>query len=76
MNTNCLEGMKCPECEQADKILILAQVWVAMTDDGNDPNDDSLGIGDIGYDNDSCAECPECGYCGRLVDFVVEDNPA
>lgn len=77
MNTNCLEGMRCPECGNEDKLLILAEVWVAMTDEGSDPFDDDLKLrGDIDYDNDSSCSCPQCGHEDELRKFWITNQPA
>jgi len=72
MNTNCLEGMKCPRCGNEDKLLVLASVWIALQDDGSDPSDDALKMhGDQEYDNDSTCECPECGCTAALGLFMT-----
>ncbi len=73
MNSNCLEGMACPLCGQEDKLLILAKMWVAMTDDGTDPFDDALnGAGDVEYEDDSRCVCPVCDHSGIVREFREE----
>lgn len=69
-NTNCLEGLACPCCAQEDEVLVYARVWVALRDDGTDPFADSLkNRGDTDYDDGSAAECPCCGYIGKMNNF-------
>ena len=70
MNTNCLEGMKCPKCGHDSKLLVRASSWVALTDDGTDPFDDALDmVAPTEWDNDSEMECPECNFSGCVEDF-------
>jgi rubredoxin len=72
MNTNCLEGYKCPSCGREDKLLVYASMWVAVMDDGTDPHDDSLDMkGGTEYDDDSNAECPGCRFAAKLKDFEI-----
>lgn len=71
-NINCLEGLACPKCGQDDELLVVAKMWVSLRDDGTDPFADSTKMcGDVEYDNDSSAQCPECGFHGELRDFMV-----
>lgn len=70
MNENCLEGLQCPGCLQESKLLMRATLWVAVTDDGTDPFDDDLkGRTDVEWDDDTPAECPDCGFDGPLKLF-------
>ena len=62
-NTNCLEGLKCPECGNEDRLLIDAWVSVSVTDDGSEP------MGDHYWDRKSFAMCPDCDFEGELRDF-------
>ena len=63
MNTNCLEGLACPKCGQAEMLKISAHCVVEVTDDGT---------GDAAnfewYDEDN-ASCPSCHYFGTLATF-------
>lgn len=69
-NSNCLEGKRCPRCGQADKILVMAAVTAAVTDDGADLDTNPIrGTNDVEYDGASRAQCPECGYQGTWGDF-------
>jgi hypothetical protein len=73
MNTNCLEGKRCPKCKQEDEILILTPMWISLKDDGTDPFADSLdNKGDTDYNDHCCAECPECHFLGIVLDFCIK----
>lgn len=63
-NTNCLEGLKCPKCGYDESIHVLSSVWVTVFDDGTEYHDCGPE-----YDDDSWADCPECNYHGKLVDW-------
>lgn len=41
-NTNCLRGMRCPECKQEDRLKIVARVVCDVTDNGSDANASDL----------------------------------
>ena len=74
MNTNCLEGYRCPRCHQEDKILILVKTWVAMTDNGHDPFDDAVRhLGDTDWGLGSTGVCPECKFSGKMYDFLIQE---
>ena len=62
-NTNCLAGVRCPRCRQADHFPIAAQVTGFVTDDGADPG------GDLDWNGASDCLCPECGHGGPLDTF-------
>jgi len=63
-NTNCLEGMSCPDCGSEEPFRIQAEVTVKMYDSGSDNVD-----GDITWSGDNTCTCVECGYLGPVVDF-------
>lgn len=65
-NTNCLEGLACPECGQADRLHISVTGMVEMTDDGFDGF-----LGDTEWDDTSYAVCPECEFRGTVREFRV-----
>lgn len=73
-NTNCLAGLRCPQCLQEDKILLQASCWVAMTDDGTDPYDDELKIQEVDWDDATPAVCPKCNFAGRMVAFQIPEE--
>lgn len=62
-NTNCLEGIKCPDCGNEDTFLIAGKSMFTVTDDGTEDH------GDVEWDEDSYAECTECRRSGTLKDF-------
>jgi hypothetical protein len=63
-NTNCLEGMMCPECGSEEPFRIVVTMTVLMYDAGSE--DDPMG-GDQEW-GDSC-ECHACGHAGTVKDF-------
>lgn len=62
-NTNCLEGIRCPACGQEDRFKITALITCVVTDNGSEP------LGDHEWDSESSAQCPECGFNGKLKEF-------
>jgi hypothetical protein len=62
-NTNCLEGIQCPQCGNADRFRIAATSIFTVTDDGTE------GHGDVEWDDGSHAECAACRHRGVLKDF-------
>lgn len=67
-NTNCLEGIECPECGQKDLFKIAAVVIVEVTDDGTEDQG-----GDYELHENSYCECPACGHRGKLADFTIKE---
>ena len=63
--TNCLEGIACPQCGNDAMIYIEAKTLTVVTDDGAEA------FGDMDWDGDSYAECPDCQHRGRLNGFRV-----
>lgn len=68
MNTNCLEGVRCPRCGQEDEFRILGTSVFQVVDDG------TIGHGDVEWDDDSHTLCPkhECEFEGPLREFQIE----
>ncbi len=62
-NTNCLEGVRCPACGNEDRFRIVGKALFTVTDEGTDE------FGDVEWDDDSFAECPDCGRDGPLKEF-------
>jgi len=76
MNTNCLEGKRCPKCGHEDEILVYASMWVSLQDDGTDPFADSTKhCRGVEYDDYSGARCPKCGYEGTLDKWEIDWQP-
>ncbi len=65
-NTNCLEGMRCPQCGSYGPFQIEARTVVLVEDDGTE----FVGA-EIEWDNDSFCACPECEKVGVVADFTV-----
>lgn len=64
-NQNCLEGLRCPDCGNADRLRIVARVMADVTDDGAEMAHGSQ----LDWDDDSLAVCPECDHDGPLAGF-------
>ncbi len=64
-NTNCLEGVRCPSCDQDERFIISARVDCEVTDDGTSAYDNSH----YEWDGESACHCPECGRYGKLHEF-------
>jgi hypothetical protein len=67
-NDNCLANRRCPQCGQQDAISVESLKWVMVHDDGLDCE------GDTHYDEDSCAQCPECAFEGQWRDFDIANQ--
>lgn len=69
-NTNCLEGLCCPECGQDSKFRVRATSVFNLYDDGTDHD------GDVEYDDDAFVSCDGqgCSYEGKLRDFRIENQ--
>lgn len=62
-NTNCLEGIRCPNCGQEDRFFVVGCAEFEVTDDGSDA------VGDHEWDDGCSTRCPECGFDGELKEF-------
>lgn len=69
--TNCLQGVVCPKCGQAERFHVTVLSSCVLTDDGTDYHQDCY------WDSDSAAMCgdPACGFDGVMRDFDA-NNPA
>ena len=65
-NTNCLEGIRCPDCGNEDAFYVESTAVMYVTDEGAECRND------IEWDNDSHAVCPSCEKAGKLADFRAE----
>ncbi|MPR10150.1 hypothetical protein [Microvirga tunisiensis] len=59
--------MRCPHCRKDSKIEIVAKVSVRLTADGTDS--DEVSDGSHEWDDDSQADCRDCGFSGLVKDF-------
>jgi hypothetical protein len=64
---NCLEDIKCPECEQHSRFFILSTVTAVVTDDGAEAAD-----GNFEWSSDSHIECHQCGNSGKVDEFTLK----
>jgi ribosomal protein S27E len=62
-NTNCLAGISCPNCGNDSVVYIETRTLAVVTDDGAET------FGDMEWDADSYAECPECKHRGTVGQF-------
>ena len=62
-NTNCLRGIRCPECANEGHFYMSAFVIAHVTDDGAEAR------GDMEWDGDSAILCPQCERSGKVDDF-------
>jgi hypothetical protein len=69
-NTNCLEGMQCPECSSEGPFKISATSLFTVYDDGTDDHED------VDWYEDSYCQCGECDHSGTLKDFTLNGTEA
>jgi hypothetical protein len=68
MNTNCLEGMMCPNCGYYKEFHIAIRTMARVTDEGSEVT------GDHEWDDDSFCLCPKCGESGPVGAFYVGET--
>jgi len=67
-NSNCLEGMSCPQCGQHERFRIVAEATFEVTDDGtHDYND-------VNWYGNSHVSCPECEWYGLAKELHKESR--
>lgn len=69
MNTNCLEGISCPECNQDEAFEVQAVTKVMVTDDGAEDMD-----GNFEWDDSSVIVCRACRHHGTIGSFKPLDS--
>ncbi len=67
INTNCLEGMLCPECGANEPFLIVAQAVFKVFDEGTD------GCTDVVWNDDDRCRCVACEHIGTVKNFSKEE---
>jgi hypothetical protein len=67
-NENCLEGIRCPQCGNEERLIITANVVAEVTDDGAEVASSQYGNG-FEWDDESMTRCPECDRDGPLKGF-------
>ena len=68
MNTNCLEGVRCPQCGNQDEFRIEVVAVCKVTDDSAEIT------GDLEWTDDSWCYCPKCDNEGILGKFRDQDD--
>lgn len=63
MNTNCLEGFKCPKCGHEDRFDIESTSIFTMTDDGEDSHFD------VEWEDHSYCKCGSCDFASTVSHF-------
>ena len=65
MNSNCLEGIKCPACGNEDAFRIRCTTLATVEDDG------VMEHGDMEWDDSSYIHCVECLASGMVGKFTT-----
>ncbi len=63
-NTNCLDGLRCPECGSFGPFKITTRCVAVVYDDGIDETHDHE------WDSNSPILCDECDHAGDVGDFT------
>ena len=66
----CIEGMRCPDCGNHHAFKIVGSQLYRVSADGTDDAG-----GDIEWDGESYAECPECGKQSTVDGFQIIASP-
>jgi hypothetical protein len=69
MNTNCLEGIRCPTCGNEDRFMIEATAWVEVLDSGIDDYEET------DWTDDSSIVCQHCYHFGTVKKFTISPPP-
>ncbi len=67
-NTNCLQGMRCPQCGANEPFHIDCSCTFTFRDDGTEPT------GDVEYEDDSFIACEACGHTDIVKTFMEENQ--
>ena len=62
-NSNCLAGMKCPNCFSEGPFRIVMSSWFLLYDDGTD------GYEDTEWGDESNCQCKNCTHTGKVSMF-------
>jgi hypothetical protein len=62
-NKNCLEEQQCPECGQAEHMLVTAISTFTILDDGDSDHNS------VEYGDNETAQCRDCGCTKTVGDF-------
>jgi hypothetical protein len=64
-NTNCLQGIRCPQCKHENGFYIDASINAYVTDNGAEPAEST----DYYWDENSSITCSECDHQGKVAQF-------
>lgn len=66
LNSNCLEGMRCPRCKSLGPFKIACTVLATFSDEGGEDHE--------GHDwgNQSYCECVDCRHESTVADFQIK----
>jgi hypothetical protein len=69
-NTNCLEGMRCPnsECRSDGPFTIRGEATFDVTDDGTGDYES------VEWFDDSPCTCKKCMLCAKVEDFCESES--
>jgi hypothetical protein len=67
MNTNCLQGLRCPECGAYEPFAIEVQALALIYDAGTESGD----MRRVLWDDTSWCACFDCDWTGTVADFRV-----
>ena len=70
MNTNCLEGIRCPKCGAESRFFISGECDFIVTDEGSEAD------GDHYWDDDSYTHCADCDHGAALRNFYIKNQEA
>ena len=65
-NTGCLEDLACPKCGQFERFFFDITARATVTDLG------PVDVGELDWDDDSIAECPDCEWSGTVGELNSE----
>jgi hypothetical protein len=64
-NSNCLEGMRCPQCGALEPFDIYGPCSVTVRDDGTET------VQYVEWNDDYACSCPACEFDGLVQDFKI-----
>jgi hypothetical protein len=64
-NTNCLEGVRCPQCGHEEGLSVSVTALARLSDNGFIDHED------MDFQEASRASCPECSHTGVAEDFRI-----
>lgn len=62
-NSNCLEGLRCPDCGNDSRFYIAGTALFEVFDDGTGD------VEQIDWEDDSNCLCPNCQKSGKVSEF-------